>query len=307
MKKLLTTLILLAIIGLITTNYKQIIKFAMYNFIYKSDFVYGEINEYKRDSKWGFVQETDDFEPNSKQDILNIFYTGINNGWSDFTFFCPDEYTTCMDDVNSITSDSILLSNINNFVSAFNSYNKILVNVNSFGRINIQVDRLYDNVTVELLNTKITEVYNSLITSNMNTSDKIKVIHDYIINNTKYDEERSIEVKSGNITSLKHSSNTAYGPLFTHKAICGGYADAMALFLDKMDIPNYKVSSLNHIWNFLYIDGSWKHLDLTWDDPVLSNGDDELIYTFYLIDTTKLEEIDTGQHVYSKDIFIEAK
>lgn len=307
MKKLITTLILLGLIACIYFYSDKIIDFVMYNFIYAEDFKYDEANVYKREYDFSFVKRTDDFEPNNRQDILNIIYTALNNGWTDFSFFCPKEYEECLADVENITNDSTLISNINNYVGTFNSYNKIMVNMNSFGRINIVVDRLYDDKAIVDIENKINEIYNNLINDSMSTTDKIKAIHDYIINNTVYDEERSSEIKSGNITSLKHPSNTAYGPLFTGKAICGGYTDIMALFLDKMGILNYKISSERHIWNFLYIDGTWKHLDLTWDDPVVNTGENVLEDTFFLISTEDLINKEVTQHTFNKDVFIEAK
>ena len=100
----------------------------------------------------------------------------------------------------------------------------------------------------------------------MNQEEKIRAIHDYIINNTEYDVERN-ETGTSN-----YDSNTAYGALIQGKAICSGYADAMALFLARFNIPNYKIASGTHVWNAVYINNTWLHLDLTWDDPVSKKG-----------------------------------
>lgn len=307
MKKLIVTILLLAVIGLLYANYEKIINFSMYNIVYRKDFIREEPNQYKRNNDWLFVQKTDDFKPENKQDILNIFYTGLNNGWDEFTFFCPKEYKNCKSDVEDITDNSTLLSNINNYISTFNSYNVINVNINSFGRINVKVDKLYDNNSINEITNKIDQIYNEITTEEMSNYDKIKVFHNYIINRTTYDEERSNQIKQGEVTSLKHPSNIAYGPLFLGKAICGGYTDVMALYLDKLGLPNYKISSAKHIWNFVYIDGVWKHLDLTWDDPVLSNGEKTLTYTFFLISSNDLKAKNDGQHNYDTNVFIEAK
>ena len=308
MKKLITTLILLGMIFGIYYYYNDIIDFVMYNFVYKEDFERPEANEYKRDYDFAFVQNTNDFTPTKKQDILNIIYTSLNNGWTNFTFFCPRKtYKKCLDDVEEITNDTTLVSNINNYIGTYNSYNKILVNINSFGHVNITVDRLYSDEEISKIKAKIDEIYDALITDNMTTEEKIRAFHNYIIDNTSYDEERSVEIKSNTITSLKHPSNTAYGPLFTGKAICGGYTDAMALFLDKLGLKNYKVSSEKHIWNLVEIDGKWKHLDLTWDDPVVNTGIDLLIDTYFLIDTNTLLDKEKTQHNFNSKVFIEAK
>ena len=135
-----------------------------------------------------------------------------------------------------------------------------------------------------------------------NTKDEreiIKIIHDYIINNTKYDSDKS----DRNIE--KYNSNIAYGPLLQGYGLCGGYTDAMAIFLDYYDIPNYKVISENHIWNAVYLNNKWYHLDLTWDDPVMKDGSNTLEYTFFLITTKELEEQATNQHIFNKSVFSE--
>lgn len=307
MKKLLQTIFLLVILGLVLFYYENIFDFVVKDVIYRDELVYDEPNYYKKDYDFEFVKQTTDFEPTNKQDIINIIYTILNNGYEDFTFFCPKSYESCLTDVQDIINDRTLVSNINNFVSPYNSYNKINVNINNFGRVNIIVDKLYSEELISKISLKVEEIYNELINDSMSDSEKIKIIHDYIINNTSYDEDRSEEVKNGTEISLKHPSNLAYGPLFTGKAICGGYSDAMALFLDKMGIKNYKISSSSHIWNLVYIDGEWKHLDLTWDDPVLANGESAITDIFFLIDTNELNSKNTSQHIFDENVFGEAK
>jgi transglutaminase/protease-like cytokinesis protein 3 len=86
------------------------------------------------------------------------------------------------------------------------------------------------------INDKINELTKELITdSSISDYDKIKIIHDYIINNTKYDVERN---EKGN---SKYTSYIAIGPLFDGYATCNGYTDVMALFLTKLNIDNFKV------------------------------------------------------------------
>ena len=127
----------------------------------------------------------------------------------------------------------------------------------------------------------------------------IRILHDYIIKNTKYDTNRA------DYNVIKYRSNTAYGVLFEGYGICGGYTDTMALFLDYYDIPNFEIASENHIWNAVYLDGQWLHLDLTWDDPLVSTGEDIISDTYFLITTEKLKEINDIQHNYSAEIYQE--
>lgn len=305
-KKLIITVILLGIIFLLYLYHTEIIKYIMVNYIYHDNQSKMKNNDYKKANNWLYVQTTSDFTPKNKQDILNIFYTALDDGWDDLTFYCPNEYKNCLNDVKEITSENYMLSNINNFVSTYNSYNTIYVNMNNFGRVNIKIEKLYTEEEIKLSNSKINEIYDKLITEKMSDTEKIKTIHDYIINNTVYDQERAKTVIDRTSTDYKHISNMSLGPLVNGKAICGGYTDAMALFLDKMGIKNYKISSETHIWNLVYIDGSWKHLDLTWDDPVVNTGENVLLNNYFLINTDELEKQGTNQHTFNKTIYKEA-
>ena len=81
----------------------------------------------------------------------------------------------------------------------------------------------------------------------------------------------------------------------------------MKIFLDKFNIPNFKVSSENHIWNAVYVNNKWMHLDLTWDDPVTSTGEDILEYDYFLISTKELLEQEKEQHIFDYEIYPELR
>ena len=88
--------------------------------------------------------------------------------------------------------------------------------------------------------------------------------------------------------------------------LCGAYADAMAIFLEKLGIDNYKVASDSHIWNLVKLNNKWLHLDLTWDDPIMSDGSNKLEKLFLLIDNKELKKLNVEKHNYNKNIYIEA-
>ena len=302
MKKFLKTVFLLLLIFLLYTYRNPLMRFVMKNMIYRDRLALKKNNSFTRNRDWNYVQHTSEFVPNNKQDILNLIYTALDGGWNEVTFYCEKKYPTCLDDVKTITENKSTLSNMNNFVSTFNTYNRIYLDINSLGRVNIEFEYLYPKEQQLLISQKVDEIYEELIDDGMNNYEKIKVIHNYIVNHTIYDQEQA-----SNNTKNIPLSNTAYGPLFLGKAMCGGYTDAMALFLDKMGISNYKIASEKHIWNFVYLDGEWKHLDLTWDDPVVSTGENILLETFFLISTDELEKQNTNEHHFDKTIYSEAK
>ena len=256
-----------------------------------------EKNAYYRDYNWNYVQNTDNFIPSNKQDILNIYYTVANSGMTKFTFYCPKTYENCFNDVNAIANDQNTISSINNFIHPYNSFEYIKTETNSSGKIVIETEKVYNEEMIIILNYKVDDIIQNLIKDNDDNKNKIKTIHDYIINNTKYDKDRSDK------KIIKYKSDTAYGVLIEKYGLCGGYTDAMMLFLEKFNIKSNKISSQNHIWNYVYVDDKWLHLDLTWDDPISSNGQDILDDTFFLIDDKTLKDIKTGEHDYNSNIY----
>ena len=256
-----------------------------------------EKNEYYRNYNFKYVANTDNFSPNTKQDILNIYYTIINSGMENFTFYCPDTYETCLDDVKDIAYNKTVLSNINDFVHPYNSFNQIETSFDSLGEINIKVIHNYTEEMEIILDYKIDEIIKNKITDDMDTVNKIRIIHDYIVNNTKYDQNRSDK----NI--FEYKSNNAYGVLIEGYGICSGYTDSMMLFLEKLNIKSYKVSSENHVWNKVFINNNWYNLDLTWDDPVNSDGSDSLEHTFFLVTDDEMLKNDKTEHTYNEDVY----
>lgn len=302
MKRLLLFGFLLIILG-ITINFRTDIKKFIYEKINFNDklVTIDKKNEYYRDYDFDFVQNTNYFSPSSRQDILNIYYTSINAGLEKFSFYCPNKYKDCLTEVKDIANNQELLSHINNFVHPYNSFKNIETEYDSLGKVTIKIKKTYTKDDIEKIDKKINDIYNSLILSDSNQIENIKSVHDYIINNSKYDSLRS----DNNIINYK--SDIAYGTLIQGYGICGGYTDAMELFLEKMKIKSYKVSSDSHVWNAVFINGNWYHLDLTWDDPVTSDSSDILDDTFFLINTSTLKSSQIEQHEFDQEIYSELK
>jgi hypothetical protein len=259
-------------------------------------------NEYaKTNVNAKFVQTTKDFVPDNKKELLNIYYTAVNSGWDKFTFYC--NYNECIDDVNNLSTDTILLSNINSYVSPYNQYSSISTYTTPLfnSKVTINISRTYSNQEIKLLNDKINDIYKSLDIEKLSIRDQILKIHDYIVNNTKYDSN-----KIDNINDTTYQSSTAIGALFEGYAVCSGYSDTMALFLDKLNVPNIKVNSDTHVWNLVYLDGKWYHLDLTWDDPYTNSDLNVINHNFFLIDYTRLKKWDTKEHKFDESVYIEA-
>ena len=274
-------------------------------FVYEK-FIIGRIeitefkpNEYYRPNNYSYIQITDDFIAKDEKHLLNIYYTIINSGIDSFTFRCDKEYVNCLDDVDSLSNSQSVLSNINSFVHPYNSFSSVETQYDTLGKVVLKINKAYSEEEITAVNNEIKKVIDSKNASIIDTRDLIKTFHDYIINNTKYDSNRSDR------KIVNYKSDIAYGPLIEGYGLCGGYTDAMALFLDYYKIPNFKVISENHIWNAVRVDGKWYHLDLTWDDPISKSGKDILEYTFFLIKTEKLLQLEKEQHIFDQNIFKE--
>ena len=268
-------------------------------------------NTYALNESFNYVQTTKDFNPLSKQDLKNIIYTVVDSGWKNFTFYCPDEYIKCIEDITNITNDQEILTHLNNFVNPYNSFSNIKTIISESGEITFNINYLYDQDKINLIDKKVNEIIQNNITDDMDDYEKIKVIHDHIINNSKYD------VKRNNENTSQYDSYTAYGPLIEGYATCNGYTDAMAIFLNKFGYKNFKIATTpddenltGHIWNAVYINDRWVHLDVTWDDPVSENGQDYLLYKYFLITDEELKKADEGkvvvyEHNFKKSIYSE--
>ncbi len=300
MKKYIVLLILVILFGF-TFAFRR----PLYN-LYRTYFVKEEkevtltaSNDYTRNYDFNYVKRTDDFTPSNYQDLLNIYYTVLNSGEEEFSFYCTDEYSECINDIDSLANNQKVLSTINNFVHPFNSFRHLETSYDDYGKVTLKIEHIYSNNDIKLINAKVKEIEKEIWNSSMSNEDKIKEAHNYIINNSKYDKDRS----DNNI--VKYKSDTAYGSLLEGYSLCGGYTDAMELFLEDMGIKSYKISSENHVWNAVNLNNAWYHLDLTWDDPITTDGSDILEYNFFLITTSELSELEGEQHNYDKNVYSE--
>ena len=299
MKKFLYYLTLILIIVLVYNYREPLVRYFIEVFNSKEDVNFDYKNTYFIKYKFNYFNELKEYKIENQKDILDLYYTITNNGYDTFKFYCPSKYKHCIEDVKNLVFDQKKLSTINGFVHPYNSFQNIRTEYNSLGEINIDVIKTYTEEDIRMINEKMQEIITKEVKDEKNPRKIIKIIHDYIINHTKYDKDRADK----NI--IRYRSNTAYGVLFEGYGICGGYTDAMALFLNYYDIPNFEISSENHIWNAVYLDGKWLHLDLTWDDPIVSTGEEILSNVYFLITTEQLRKINDVQHNYNKEVYKE--
>ena len=100
----------------------------------------------------------------------------------------------------------------------------------------------------------------------MTKYEKVKMVHDYLIDNCRYD----VEFANPNMFNI-------YGALIDGVCVCAGYAKALKYILNAMNIKCICVIGRGgdilerpegHAWNYVKLDGKWYAIDVTWDDPI---------------------------------------
>lgn len=99
---------------------------------------------------------------------------------------------------------------------------------------------------------------------------------------------------------------SAYSSIVYGHAQCAGYAKGLALLLRCAGIPSLVVSSDDHDWNIVRINGIWYQCDATWDDPLGNTfeflaGQDPYLPHFNIPDRLMLR---LESHTYSPSPFI---
>ncbi len=253
-------------------------------------------SQYLYNDHSNLIHNADNYLPKNKDELINVYYTVLNNGWVNFSYYCDSSYTGCFDDISDLSNDKKTFSNINQLIHPYNSYNVVKSSYTN-DRIDINIEKKYSDDDILKIDKKINSIINELnINDYSNVEDKIKAFHDYIANTNKYDKNK----ESGLST---YNSDTAIGTLFEGYSICSGYTDTLAIFLSKIGLDNVKIANDKHTWNVVKINNKWKHIDLTWDDPITDTNEDIITYDYFLIDTDKLISKNEEEHNFDEKIF----
>lgn len=137
----------------------------------------------------------------------------------------------------------------------------------------------------EKLDSIISEIL-AAASAGANDYEKVKIVHDYLVNTITYDTEAA----EGQEDSLTAKRNSIYSALVEKTAVCGGYARSFQLILDRLGIPCTTVSgtserNLPHAWSLAMIGGEYYLFDVTWDD-----SGEAVSYTYFAITTEEMEK-----------------
>lgn len=150
------------------------------------------------------------------------------------------------------------------------------------GTIKFTIDYIETPEQTRSVEQEVKRILENIISDNMTEDEKVKTIHDYIVNNVQYD---SNGLRNGN------EAHSAYAALFEdndgekNQTVCQGYA---TLFYKMAKEAGFEAKIItgqskgqNHAWNLISINNNWYHIDLTWDDPIVLNGPDYVRYDYY--------------------------
>ena len=137
-----------------------------------------------------------------------------------------------------------------------------------------------------ILLAKTHDIFAEVIGSNMTDEQKATALHDYLVQHMVYDQNAN--------NNLGIEKRNAYEALVNGIGVCQGYTLAYAALLKKagIEVDYCKSKSMNHIWNYVKLDGRWYHADLTYDDATASSQVGETGYvkhTYFLLSDSAMQ------------------
>ncbi len=237
---------------------------------------------------------------NLKTPIVNIsqfddyLYTMFESGSSSSRFYC--DTLSCQ---TFLTDDYL---NTYYYMMALNQSYDSVAYIDFWATDNyIKIESsepYYTDTMIEQIDKEADYILSQIITFDMTEREMIKAIHDYINNKVDYDD---LCVTNGNQCGNSHN---AFGVFFSDKAVCDGYAQAFDILARKLGIITHRLPSVmngEHVWNVVYINGTWLHIDCTWDDTGYSNS---AKYEYFLITTSQLHQLDPStSHQFDAALF----
>lgn len=217
-----------------------------------------------------------------EKETYNIIKEGLNS--------CEDNIKINLKEKNQINPETIKnifekVTEDNPDLNYFDSYS-ISIRTQTLGDMiisqeaeisidySLSEERIKEIKTEE--NQRAKEIIDEIIKVGMSDYEKEKAIHDYIVNNARYDYENYRK------NTIPKEAHMAYGVLVNKVGVCEGYALAMYKLLNMAGVECKVVTGTvpdpdtekreNHAWNMVKLDDGYYHVDATFDDPVINGG-----------------------------------
>ncbi|WP_313164808.1 stalk domain-containing protein [Sedimentibacter sp.] len=221
-----------------------------------------------------------DYSASNFLELENVLFEQMR----DYNEVFDIKYTGSLDNIedilkNVVDRDPYLDSNIKSVGWKIEGTKKV-------SNINVNVDYIITKTERIQADKQIDNILSEIINPYMNDHEKVKAVHDYIILNGKYDEEK-----------LLYSD---YDLLTQGKSVCNGYALLTYNMLNKLNIPVKLVTGTGnselHIWNMVKLSGHWFHLDTTWNDPL--PDENTISYNYYMLTDNEI----SADHIIDENL-----
>ena len=172
---------------------KEKITHSYYEYKIEKKYSNPSTNEYYIDDNFNYIDNYIKNDINNKKELINFIYFTLNSGNSYLERYIDINYKEYNNDINKLTENDgegfkEIIGTLNNFIHPYNSSNNIKLTYGGNYTLGITVNKAYSEEEILQINKIVNEVINEKITNDTPTKEKIKIIHDYIIDNTEYDK-----------------------------------------------------------------------------------------------------------------------
>ena len=216
----------------------------------------------------------------SRNDTIVVEYTG--DDYKDiFELFESEEFIRELGQIDDVeTSDDFdyMIQNVSYMKTSMKGVTSSKV------RFTIEIKWRETLGQLEMVNLRVADIIQKeKITETESAYQRIKLVHDYIVNNVEYD------------TTLKYEN--AYSAIKEGKSTCQGYSLLFYKMLTEVGVPCRYITGTGindkdngpHGWNIVKIGEKWYNVDVTWDDPVYTDPTykSDVISTEYFLKGSK--------------------
>ena len=145
------------------------------------------------------------------------------------------------------------------------------------------------------INSKADQVVAEIIKPGMDEETKVRTINSWIINHATYNYDglegsEKVWAQTGTLTPEYTPDHDSGGIFFKGTTVCEGYANVFQLLATKSGLSSVVVTGVvtrtngaksGHAWNQVKVNGTWKTVDVTWNDG--GDSGDPAVETKYLM------------------------
>lgn len=172
------------------------------------------------------------------------------------------------------------------------------VEIKEDGTFDVYFSFFFDFYTTKKQEDRVTREINrvlpGIIAGANNDFEKILAIHDYICDETTYDDDAADREMSSDGEYIDKTAHTAYGLLFEHESVCQGYASLFYRMCNMIGIDSRIIINDIHGWNIVKLGDYYYDIDCTWDDNLIDGNYPSVYHHDYFL---KVTERFTEEHI----------